>query len=70
MAKAMFSFNGTIRVLRLVLLTAYTVFAHVNDPAKDQIPYHKSFTLFRSSNMRNTDELPNGVGFHSFRSPL
>jgi sialidase-1 len=69
MAKTMFSFNGSIRALRLVLLTAYTVFAHVNDPSKNEKPYHKGFTLFRSSNMHNTDKLPNGVGFHSFRIP-
>ncbi|KAM6527361.1 hypothetical protein FSOLCH5_003430 [Fusarium solani] len=65
----MFSFNGSLRALLLVLLTACTVFANVNDPAKNQTPYHKGFALFRSSNMRNADKLPNGVGFHSFRIP-
>jgi sialidase-1 len=69
MAKTIFRYNGSIRALRLVLLTAYTAFAHVNNPAKNEEPYHKGFTLFRSFNMRSTDKLPDAVSFYSFRIP-
>ncbi|KHN96201.1 extracellular sialidase/neuraminidase [Metarhizium album ARSEF 1941] len=43
--------------------------AAFKDIARDTLPYHREFVLFKSANMPRADKLPNGVAFHSFMVP-